>query len=1517
MEFINFSKICLKSRHIFVFLILFCYFNFGFCQDPSVLKAGTYVISQKAFDDMPYRYADFVLKAIQQINSYPLSDIIDKHSCKTSYWIWASQATKQITLVDNSLKILILPDGVSIDAKINTYISVPAKIQYKKKVIACFSKTLCNHNLILKGIFSLNVKFTVTPDKNGITIIGVPTLVDNNFDVSGCKPPSWTNLFVNIKQIIHNKLEEQIKYQVDHFSKKFNLKNNFEPYTGIFFNYFVTKIQFLQNDRILIEANSEIFANQKNFNGSTQLVKFSDKSNGFNLLPSSNWDLNLINNTLFQLQGVRVSSSLLDGFIWAVQTIGAFNTSYSTKFIDTTIHVNNDFSPPITAINIHNQLLVNILYGRIVLFCNNINGFFSPIFNMTFNDLTGSGSLIPTPDKIGTTIHIHDFFVNGSNISIDWPPLPISSNFVTNIEKNAVDHFLPKINSYFQDHPFKLPDDIVQLIPNPQLKLYNQPGCCDDLHGYLDFSSYCSMANDNIWQNCNFKYPGLEKTSGSTIQNKKYISYFQQNSVNGLYSINYDNDQCSWDLQNIISLDFIPFTTCVNSTPSEYILFNNNNQYSFGITCNSSCDLSSCDVSFNFRIGDCISDLSVVFFDSQNLSIKITEDVDPYFNILVQFYNNNKCSLNFENIGTLADFIPQKKNNCVRVSDYLEKINSSIYVDFSHKKLLLDCYQNCSACSLDYTLDTCLFFNNNSFLLIDDLSLSNNNLGFTFNFTVSAKYFANYGYIILIIFAIISFLILGFFFYKSIKINNFKNNIKKISLFAFDKIKFFSKEFAKFLYKILLYTVFFIILLFINLCERLYNLSLKNKRLLPKKFNKYTGCLIFSTLIILVIFILWYHDDTFNSYTNNVLKKAGISQDFIIETSYGVDKMKTWSHIIMLYIVIVFVLNVLLMIFNCFYKCNFLILIILFLELLTGFCIVHIPPVFIHFNQMIAFSPDVNSTMPAVFSGFFEPKIQYSFTGLGIASIANWNLFWLQGLLYGCISACYFFWITNKKNVIKQAISSIIGILIPLIIAIPLSSIVCIIFLYQSFNIDYVWLSIWIVWWLANFLSLFVIIVSIKYNFLKKKKNSINCWLIFLTYFCLHICVFAYAIFRESEWSSTNIPFAVGYWLLPIGQSFSFLFLIFNFYSKSKKNDYQQIQNNISDDSGFEIVPLDPDVVVSEQKNTVKICNFNLRIALYWTGVIGMAVTLFMTFNDYIHLPLLKEFFNFIIENDSSFNEKNGTALDPVIILYDNTRWIQLYINCLSFVFLSVASVFCFINIKKSKLFTRIFGILSILSLFIGLVVVASPNYLDSIGLDKYLPSCTPEFNKIISQSIKTSVGLVFAMFFTIKVSVLVLTFPPAIARASCLLLSKRNSYSEKNTLLWMWLSSPFFAIFMTIIPIIFVMQTIGDTKSQFIILIFWFAPLFITLIFYFLKIYFKNNLNCFVSSGLVFIWSLFYVGSMIALALYSCHLFNLWDDLIKLLWKIDFWSVLLSEFAISLIIPADLIEACIDFCLF
>lgn len=1515
----------------------------------STIQAVSYVIGQNAFRDAPDRYANFVQQAVTDANNYPLQDDIVVYSCRTSYWIYGSRSTKQFTIVPGSLQVNIVSDGIVVNANINTYIDVPVKIQWRKKILGiCISHTICDRNAVLTGNFQLSIKFTATWQQ-GITITAVPTLNGDNFNIQYCTPPSWMNIFVNVQQVINEKVQEQIDQLIATLVQQFNVPTIFSPVNGIYFIYQITGVQFSADDRIIITTSAVVQADQKNSDGTVTRLTFTDPDpDDSNMLPPTEWNLGLIG-SLYQLQGIRLSSTLLEAFIWGAQTIGAFNTTFTTPFLDTRITFVNQLTSPLTGINEDNDLVMTIQNGRTYVDCLSDDNDCVKMLDISYVDLEGNGTIYATPNKIGVIIEIVSFNISGDNIYFNWPPFPLPPNFIKAIENMAFQHLIPSINSFLENNPLTLPNNIAYLIPNPSLTLVNQPGCCNGNHGYLDFASFCSINNNEQWIECQFS------TQQKYTNDKEYTI-----NNGGLYIVQYGNNNCILSPNNgnnYASLLYVKSNNSECETDNNYGLFvidKINDVYNVGIYCNNSCLMSSCQlVMNNIILGQCYS--SIIFYTDETVSLIS----DP--GVVVASFGQSNCKIvNNEQLVYIFTLITNI-NEC----DAVEQ-NISVQIEDDYN---LNYKQNCNSSCTDCKVNInnvgsyiCLSLDQNNFKWYNEMYLPNiPDDGFLIKFVYDNNTKSINNTTTIVLSTLLSMLFFGllnmvYLFRKKLKpiINTYP---KQLAIAMVIYAKAFLAQSTIIGGKITEKTIYIfdgIVCLFSTSIPQLIKKNIQHVNKLYFKTNKFpigieTYACLFSLILQGSILFLWKTNDPFIDYVESILTKLQFPNGLICESEKGYYMLGHWSNIVQYGVITTAILSLVLLLLSILYRIKIIIIVSLLLELLFGFAAIHIPPIFFKFQDMINFGtcdPSFfitgNTTMPDFVVNFMEPKIQASFMGLGMASLTNWNLFWLQGLLAGCITACLYFWINNTYGNIKKGFFSIIGIAIPIVISVPLSSIVAIIFLYQGFDVDTTWLAVWLVWWSVSVCMLLIIIVSSYYNIINNNleiKQTPRSWFILIVYIIVHLLVLIYSLYRELELTATNIYFALGCWLFPVSQMLPLLVLILDYCTDNSFNEYEYTKIDSKENSKDEN---------SNDENNYS--NNVIRKILYMIGTIALAVSLFITLHQYIYVPVTADIINFLKEGDQNLEwPKNGTAFDPAIMMYSNARWEQMYFNIAAFIILCIIVIFNYTEsyltdlifsikkvlqtrsknylIKKSELtqtdktkirvkihfMTKLFGYIAMILMFVGLIMVASPNYLDTMDLEKYLPNCTAEFNHVISQSIKMAIGLICAMIFSAKVSIIAVTFSPAVARSVNILLIGKNSDQGNYTLLWMWLSSSLFGSIMTILPIIFIMQTIGDNTILMLIIIFWTVPFIICMFVCIIKLNFSyKNYSAII---MILLWSSSYIGPIIGLILYSARQYNLWSYVIELLWDVSFWASLIAEFSLSLAIPSDFIESCISIC--
>lgn len=1321
-----------------ILIFIFYSLNENILVNSQNIKVGTYVLSQKALFDAPSRYAEFVLRALFQAEQFQLKDIIHDYDCDTSYFIWASRSWKQFKIVPGTLKALIMEDGILVSAIIDVTIRVPAQITYKSDwIIFCYTNDICDGQTTLTGQFDLSVKFTAQwAGASGIIISAVPTFKSGSPSIFGCKMPWWDGLFgINVKEILENAVQNQITTVVNNIKEQINIPTKVVPYPGIYFTYQVSDVRFFKSDRILISWNCVVQALQTNSDKTQTLMNFIPKDpEAASTPPPSDWNLDLVNNTFYQLQGLRISTTILEAFFWGAQTIGAFNTSVSTPFLDTEIILNTQFTQPVTGINLKNQLTVFFEFGNVIATCKNTQGNFSNMLDVSFYTLAGNGTVFAFPNKTGIIIQIVNITATGKNVDIKWPKLPFPPSMLESLMRMAIDNIVPRINTFFLNNPLILPKSVAYLIPNPELALINQKGCCGGTHGYLDFRSFCSKTYDpiSLWKACGFvsstpqhrqrlEVPDEEKriTTVRPIHNKSnlFLNYINSSEIYMLrYTSNRCEIQCDKDLNHafLSYIEIVNPSTCARKVSLKYDLFlamKINDGVLVGMYCNDSCSVSSCLFKIaELQLNHCYSVYSLIFFTKDSIRLDVANDSV----VATSFGQWPACEIAKQTNVLFTSLCPGKQCNEVGLVNNQKVILQTTNPSYI---LLTNCSNcricsNCSNCHLyaETHIGTCTNLNSAFFQLFNKEFLPKS---FQLNYLVTSPSTNNKSNIItytLCLAIIFIFVVIIIALWLAIRENlyfksrNFYLLSSRISIVNSGMYLISNSKtiFKKFCYSVK------------ESAPRKYNDIHKHFSSFLKGVSQYflnqrrnyletngvfsleTLTSLFPTIISILVIVLyfWNSQDPISNFAISAFQQLHIS--IIRETDAGKMMLALWKKIFERVLLGTCVLNIVYTIVIFLFKMKMIPIFVMFIELVTGFCVIHFPPMFMKFGEIMDFLPDINYTSllgPTVINDYLESKIKTAFMSITLATFADWNLLWLQGLLSGCTDAIIIFWIISDYHTFRIVLGPMIGISISIIIVVPLCSLISIIFLYQSFGVRIIWFMSWTIWWLISMITLVLIFgitsIKIRYNRCLKKSIFTNAvgWLLFIIYIVTQISVISYAYFGK------ELAFSFVIWLLPLGSSTSLLLIFLSWKSASKTKEeiletYLRINDEEETNENESLLRLgahsNADDIHACCNNRVK-CTFDLRTALYVTGGICMLVYLFMTFDDYVHHSVLSNILSLFDKGNISLQwPKNGTIFDAAINLYEKARWNQLYCNSSSliFIFFSITSALFNLNIQ-------------------------------------------------------------------------------------------------------------------------------------------------------------------------------------------------------------------------------------------
>ena len=108
-------------------------------------------------------------------------------------------------------------------------------------------------------------------------------------------------------------------------------------------------------------------------------------------------------------------------------------------------------------------------------------------------NLTANGSVdVDAEDTL--IINVDAFDLDNVDLSLEAPPIPLPENVINALLKEMVNATVPYLNDWLEAHPFNVPDDIADFLPNPQLSIVHQDieGDNRSQHGYAQLLVECT-----------------------------------------------------------------------------------------------------------------------------------------------------------------------------------------------------------------------------------------------------------------------------------------------------------------------------------------------------------------------------------------------------------------------------------------------------------------------------------------------------------------------------------------------------------------------------------------------------------------------------------------------------------------------------------------------------------------------------------------------------------------------------------------------------------------------------------------------------------------------------------------------------------------------------------------------------------------------------------------------------------------------------------------------------------------
>ena len=320
-------------------------------------------------------------------------------------------------------------------------------------------------------------------------------------------------------------------------------------------------------------------------------------------------------------------------------------------------------------------------------------------------------------------------------------------------------------------------------------------------------------------------------------------------------------------------------------------------------------------------------------------------------------------------------------------------------------------------------------------------------------------------------------------------------------------------------------------------------------------------------------------------------------------------------------------------------------------------------------------------------------------------------------------------------------------------------------------------------------------------------------------------------------------------------------------------------------------------------------------------GVMGFTYTTYdtlMSTQDYSSKKEIQKMLDYIGTNLTWPDE--GSALDDVFELYNKTQKSRSYMMIsatLLFLTSLIMDLTSYVSSsKKLKVIFvaggRVTNFIGSFLVFASVILVVLPNYLEATHLEAICPYCGHEFNRMVKQVVEFSIGLFFAYLFTFQILPVLITIPPALVRASVLILvhpglkgqdrlvALRTSILQQVIIVSSLLSFPITFVSMCIIH-----QRQKDPVVSCLIVLFWSLPPLTLFLGLWCSRRFQRSsiLMC-----VYYMYNFVYFGLLLCLLIYSLRL----DQFISMLnnWLMDpaMWSGTVAKIFLCNVVISDLL---------
>jgi len=464
--------------------------------------AGSFILTQKALSEAPYRYSKFLTTALEKMEMQDPPTKRDEENCNVRYRIEPSGRRHDINPRRDSLKIKLLENNtVVISAKVD--VAVHARTWIWKGVnfgfLGCMKITSCGGQVVTyKGLIDMQVSFQVLWDEEKKRIRVEIRPVDtelSDVNVLGCRPPWYLWWFKSWQEMLNTGVQEAFQGFADNYSHSLAIPTEMALHNNTFISYKVTNLIWSKHF-VAFEATSTFKAL---INGRNVTYLPNERSKTFNStssIPIGQWPQSSASDHQSNLlQGVRLSGYFLNAVMWYASVTNATEYHGNTTVLDSQVNGTINYTPPILTVSQEGVLNITIPHGLLLATCKPTDekrAEPATLFKAEFSQLAGSGRIkLAAGKRTGIIVEIESLDLSILKTKPFEPKLPLPLTFESELMKTGILQLKPIINQYLKIKPIYLPEDITPIVAYPEVFL-NQTL---DGMGYAQILSYCTCSD--------------------------------------------------------------------------------------------------------------------------------------------------------------------------------------------------------------------------------------------------------------------------------------------------------------------------------------------------------------------------------------------------------------------------------------------------------------------------------------------------------------------------------------------------------------------------------------------------------------------------------------------------------------------------------------------------------------------------------------------------------------------------------------------------------------------------------------------------------------------------------------------------------------------------------------------------------------------------------------------------------------------------------------------------------------